>query len=71
MKQVPVEMNPGLYTYSLHNLRLRKQSPVEGVPGYASQRDTHKIPEPYPSLTKQKKKARNGFFIATGQNVLF
>ena len=42
-----------------------------GVPGYASQRDTHKIPEPYPILTKQKKKARNYLFIMDGWNVLF
>lgn len=41
------------------------------MPGYASQRDTHKIPEPYPILTKQKKKAGNDLFIMDGWNVLF
>lgn len=28
------------------------------MPGYASQRDIHRIPEPYPILTKQKKEKR-------------
>lgn len=42
-----------------------------GVPGYASQRNTHEIPEPYPILTKQKKGASNDLFIMHGQNVFF
>ena len=42
-----------------------------GVPGYASQRNTHEIPEPYLILTKQKKGASNDLFIMDGQNIFF
>ena len=41
------------------------------MPGYASQRNTHEIPEPYPILTKQKKGASNDLFIMDGQTIFF
>lgn len=71
LKQVPVEMDPGPYTYSLHNLRLRKQSLVDGCAWVYKQRNTHEIPRPYPILTKQKKGASNDLFIMDSQNIFF